>query len=174
MSYEVVGGGMRGVGGLGMLNVPQSQCPMATSKDIPAGLSKVQMDIFKAGPQKQICGPPYDPVTGKGLDPTTVDLCNKSGMPIYCYNAKFNGMNLLGRGTAMDLALWQAWTPSASGDLVPPGSVVGAPLPGIPSLPGTPATAPGSAEDGPSTALVVGGVAVALLVVGAVVWKVTR
>ncbi len=131
-------------GGLGSLGAV-APCPLPVSTDVPPGLSP---GVGADGGSRQICGPNYvnDPIA---------KLCNMSGNPGYCYYAKKNGKALLGRGTVADVAKWVAWQPAWGTSAAPDA--------------GTPAGGATAASD--NTMLYVGIGAAALILGGAVYWR---
>jgi len=81
-------------------------CPPAAGSLRPAGLSQAHLDLYAKVGDRMVCSKTIwdDPQ----LAPIAAE-CNASATPTYCYFAKVYGQSFLGRGSASDVAAWQAW-----------------------------------------------------------------
>lgn len=157
MSYSVLSPSRAGLRGLGAAPPCPSKFGCSTSTDIPAGLSPAMMNGVVLGAERLM------DVSDPKTDLLTAGLCNRSGIPLYCYYAKLLGKTYAGRGTAEDVKKWIAWMPkTAAGapvqDMLPPDGMQPLPAP----------------DSGPSDKMVMGGLAVAAVLVLGAVFYVSR
>ena len=76
----------------------------------PAGLSPLYRSFYP-GNAVEANGTPIPFACNMNATAKNVAECNQSGNPVFCAFARYPGKAYLGRGTAQDVALWQAWKP---------------------------------------------------------------